>query len=766
MKATIKKIGMFVAMLCISSPIYSYDFEADGFFYDITDQSNNEVAVTYKTDSYNSYSGVANIPSSVIYNGTNYSVTGIGSYAFNKCSDLISVTIPNTVTFIGYKAFFDCTNIYSLTIGANVKTIGSYAFSTYNTSHEYEHYTIPKVIWLGNTPPSGVEEIESNCNYVSNSDFSLSNRIIYPFLSSRFEVDSVVYIPVSPSDRTCDVIDCSYNPSNTEITIDSLVRNRNIELKVQQVNKYAFYKNNKITKLTISNSGNIGERAFYDCDALTSVVASNNGNIGKDAFYGCDALTTADLNITGYINVSAFENCVSLESAYINIVGSIGRDAFYGCKKLTTVSLGNNITTIGGFAFSENSSLETIIIPDNINSLGKYTFSGCSSLKNISIGSGIDVLPDRVFSGCSSLPSIMIPYTVYSINDDAFSGCSNLGDVTFEEFPSADDREPQYFPDWTSTNHDHNSTSSHEYSIEVMAGEILSYEIWSDSESLYDRLNVYENGTSIATISGINQSRIITRYFTEPQTLTLKVEYTKDGSTSSGKDVAGIRNIAIDNSLQLGSNGSSPLFNSCKLDELFIGRKLSYSSSSGSGYSPFYRNTSLRKVTITDAETQVCDNEFYGCSNLQEFSCGDGIKTIGNRAFSGCSSLESYTSGSSVESIGEEAFSDCTALTSFTTHAVIPPVCGTQALDDINKWECKLYVPQECIDDYKAAEQWKEFFFVEVSDIEDISIDESATYPIEIYNISGIKVGNSIENLAPGIYIKRQGNKTEKIMIQ
>ena len=361
----------------------------------------------------------------------------------------------------------------------------------------------------------------------------------------------------------------------------------------------------------------------------------------------------------------------------------------------------------------------------------------------------------------------MIPYTVSSIEDYAFSGCSNLGDVTFEELPSVNDREPQYFPDWTSTNHDHNSTSSHEYSIEVMAGDILYYEIWSDSGSSFDELNVYENGTSIATISGRNQSRIITRSFTKPQILTLKVEYTKNDIKSSGKDEAGIRDIAInDNRLILGSNEPSPLFADCKLDELFIGRKLSYSSSPNNGYSPFYRNTSLRKVTITDVETQVRDNEFYGCSNLQEFSCGDGIKTIGNRAFSGCSSMESYVSGASVESIGEEAFSDCTALTSFTTHAVVPPVCGNQALDDINKWECKLYVPQECIDDYKAAEQWKEFFFVEVSDIEDISIDESATFPIEIYNISGMKVGNSIENLAPGIYIKRQGNKTEKIMIQ
>lgn len=824
MKATIKKIGMFVAMLCMSSPIYSYDFEADGFFYDITDQSNNEVAVTYKTDSYNSYSGVANIPSRVSYNGTNYSVTSIGASAFRDCYGLISVTIPNTVTSIGNRAFLNCGNIRSLTIGVNVKTIEEYAFS-YETSYYYAHNTIHKVIWLGNTPPSGVEEIKSNCNYVSNSDFSLSNQITYPFLSSRFEVDGVIYVPVSPSDRTCDVIDCNYEPSNTEITIDSLVRNRNIELKVQQVNKYAFYKNNKITKLTISNSGNIGEYAFYNCnaltsvvasnngdigseafydcnaltsvvasnngnieqdafrscDALTSVVASNNGNIGQDVFYDCDALTSViasnngyiessafydcddltsvDLNITGYINESAFENCASLESANINIVGSIGSSAFKGCNKLTSVKLGNNITTIEEYAFSGNSSLETIIIPDNINSLGICTFSGCSSLKNISIGSGINILPIGVFSGCSSLSSIIIPHTVRSINRSAFSGCTNLGDVTFEELQSVDDREPQYFSDWTSTNRTANSYSSHEYIIKVMPGDILSFEIWSNSELSDGKLNVYENGTSIATLSGYN-SRIITRYFTKTQTLTLEVGYYKNSSFSS---YAGIRGIAINDSplILVG-----PLFGRCKLDELFIGRKLSYNPSSGSGYSPFYGNTSLRKVTITDAETQVYDNEFYGCSNLQEFSCGDGIKTIGNRAFSGCSSMESYVSGASVESIGEEAFSDCTALTSFTTHAAVPPACGNQALDDINKWECKLYVPQECIDDYKAAEQWKEFFFVEVSDIEDISIDESATYPIEIYNISGMKVGNSIENLVPGIYIKRQGNKTEKIMIQ
>ena len=834
MTSSLKHILFVAAMFLTYSSASAYDFEADGFYFNVTNQTNNEVEVTYKTTSYNTtYTGAINIPSTVEYNGTTYSVTSIGSSAFSGCIDLFSVTIPNSVTSIGASAFYNCSNIRSLTIGTGVTSISNYAFSeVYGNS--ISKYTIPKVIWLGNTPPSGVSNVKADLNYVSNSEFSLSNRVVYPFLSSRFEVDGVVYVPVSPSDRTCDVIDCNYDLTNTEIKIESIVINKNVELTVLNINAYAFYQNPKITKLEISNNGYIGdfafwnsslttviannngyignqafyrcgaltsviasnkgyigEKAFYDCDALTSVVASNKGYIGKQAFYSCDNLTTltatneghigeeafkncvklktADLNISGGIRDYAFSGCTLLETANINIVGSIENYGFEVCKNLTSVKLGDYITSIGSYAFSGNSSLETIVIPNNITSLGTYAFSGCTALKNVSIGRGVSSLPQYVFNNCNSLSSILIPYNINIVDNYAFDGCTNLGDVTFEEFNT--NKLPQYFPNWTSTNHTDSSSSSYEYNIDVVAGDVLSFEIWSDSESVCDKLTVYLNGTSIANISGRNQTQNITRTFNNAQTVTLKVVYSKDSSKSEGADEAGIRNIVLNDipelCVNLGSNGSSPLFSSCKLDEVYIGRKLSYKTSSNYGYSPFYRNTSLRKVTVTDAETQIYDNEFYGCSNLQEFSCGDGVTSIGKWAFSGCSSLESYLSGTSVETIGQEAFSDCTAMTSFTTNAQVPPTCGTQALDDINKWECTLYVPQESLEDYKAAPQWKEFFFIEDSGVDDVTVDniDVSSYPVEIYNLSGLKVGNSLNNLAPGIYIKRQGTKTEKIMV-
>lgn len=761
-----KKNNIIISLIIYLSgyiSAFAYDFEADGFFYNVINQEVKEVEVTYETTSYNTYSGVVNIPSTASYNGDNYSVTRIGKSAFEDCTELISVTIPNTVTNIGKQAFFNCTNIRSLTIGSGVTSIGSYAFSTETVSNA--KFSIQKVIWLGNTPPSGSSEIYASMNYVSNNQFSLSNQKVYPFLSSRFEVDNVVYVPVSPSERTCDVIDCNYAPTSTEITIDSIVKNKNIELKVLELNNYSFYNNDSISKLIISNSGNIGNYAFYDCDVLTSVVASNNGYIGEKTFYDCDALLTADLSNSGSIYNRAFEDCNSLKTALLNINGYIGKYSFSGCSNLNSVTIGNKVTEIQDYVFFKCISLPEINLPDNITSLGEYTFSVCSSLKDITIGHGIASLPNSVFLGCSSLPSIFIPANIASIKNYAFSGCRSLEDVTFEQ----QQKEYHSFPNWTSTNHAHNSSSSHEYSIDVQAGDILSFEIWSDCEADYDNLTVYLDGTSITTISGREKSKTITKTFSSEQTVSLKVEYTKDISNSFGKDEAGIRSIVLNyEPIVLGSNGSSPLFSYCPLDEVVIGRKLSYETSSDYGYSPFYRNTSLRSVKISDIEDTIYDNEFYGCSNLQEFECGDGVTSIGKWAFSGCSALKSYLSGTSVESIGQEAFSDCTAMTSFTTNAAVPPVCGNQALDDINKWECTLHVPQESIDDYQAAEQWKEFFFIEASGVEDVIADNEdySDCPIEIYNLSGLKVGASKENLSPGIYIMRQGNKVEKIMIQ
>ena len=55
-------------------------------------------------------------------------VTEIGSYAFQNCTGLQSVTIPGSVTTIGYEAFYGCTGLRTVTLNSGLITIKSQAF--------------------------------------------------------------------------------------------------------------------------------------------------------------------------------------------------------------------------------------------------------------------------------------------------------------------------------------------------------------------------------------------------------------------------------------------------------------------------------------------------------------------------------------------------------------------------------------------------------------------------------------------------------------
>ena len=683
----LKSMLVTLAMLLCAISASAEDFSVDGIYYNIIDSEKLTVEVTYRGSSSNSYSneylGDVVIPETVTYESKTYSITSIGEYAFCYCSSLTSVTIPNSVTSIGrsafygtawynnqpdglvyagkvaykYKgtmpsntsielaegtlgiaggafencpsltsitipnsvtsigecAFWNCSSLTSINIPNGVTSIGSSAFSGCSSLKTMvvgtgvlsigSGQTRPvKTIWLTNTPPSGYSNLAGNINYVANEQYgSISSKKVYKYLSSMFEVDGITYVPVNPSERTCDVIDCNYDSTLTDIKINETVSYKNISMNVKEVMPHAFYGNKYIKNISLKNNGGVGIYAFYQCASLQEAIISNNGSIGSEAFASCTALQKATISNKGSIGSEAFASCTALQEATISNNGSIDSKAFYNCESLTTATLGDSIKSLGGYAFSGCKQLKEIIIPNAVKSIGGYCFENCSAMNKAIIGNSVETISIYAFSGCSSLPELTIPKSTTSIADYAFSGCTGLKKFVIE------DRET---------------------------------------------------------------------------------------------------------TLKLGSNGSNPLFKDCPLDYVYIGGDISYSTSSSYGYSPFYRNTSLREVVITDKETEISANEFYGCTNLQNFTVGDGVTTFGDWAFSGCSSLKKLSFGSQLKTIGKEAFSDCVAVTEITSKATTPPTCGSMALDDINKWECTLNIPKGCSAAYQAAEQWKEFFFI------------------------------------------------------
>ena len=541
------------------------------------------------------FSGCSSLTSVTISN----SVTTIRGYAFSGCISLTSVTIPNSVTTIEQSAFRGCSSLTSVTIGNSVTTIGYNAFENTNKT---------KIIWLTNTPPAGYRNVEGRIHYVANDLYTgLSNKKVYPYLSSIFEVDGIKYVPVSPSERTCDAIDCTYTGEPYELKINKKVNYKGVDMTVREFNPYTAYNCTKIKKAYIDIDGSIGHEAFNYCANLSTVNIAKVNDIGNRAFSECT-----------------------------NLVSVVVKD-------------GNNI---GESAFSNCSSLKTLSLDNKIKSLGRYAFRGCSNLKQFVIPDSVTILNYDLLRDCSSLKSIRIHKSIKEI-DKAFYGCTNLSTLIIE---------------------DRNTT-----------------------------LKLRSNNTAIT------------------------------------------RSI------------SSPLFGDCKLDSVYIGGKIVYETSSVYGYSPFYRNTSLRTVKISDAETTIYDNEFYGCTNLQNVSIGDNVKSIGKWAFSGCSSLKNFTFGSGLQSIGQEAFSDCFNITQISSEAVVPPTCGINALDDINKWNCKLFVPKANINAYKQAPQWKEFFFIESTTGITNTVYNKAGLA-DVYTIDGTKrlskaSTDEINALPKGVYI-------------
>ena len=96
-----KKQLLLLVMMLLPMMAMSDAVEIDGIYYNLT--SEPQVAeVTYNP---NKYTGSVVIPEKVVYDGNEYTVTAIGIQAFENCSGLSSITIPNSVTIIGDYAF-------------------------------------------------------------------------------------------------------------------------------------------------------------------------------------------------------------------------------------------------------------------------------------------------------------------------------------------------------------------------------------------------------------------------------------------------------------------------------------------------------------------------------------------------------------------------------------------------------------------------------------------------------------------------------------
>ena len=186
----------------------------------------------------------------------------------------------------------------------------------------------------------------------------------------------------------------------------------------------------------------------------------------------------------------------------------------------------------------------------------------------------------------------------------------------------------------------------------------------------------------------------------------------------------------------------------------------------------FCECSGLTSMTIPNSVTSIGNDTFRRCSGLTSMTIPNSVTSIGDGAFSRCSGLTSVTIGNSVTSIGNSAFEGCSGLRRLVSLADEPPVCDEGAFEEVDKTTCKLLVPEESINKYKAAGQWKEFLDISgCNGVDDVSVDTpDALY--EVYNLQGVRVGSGMreaevtdDTLPHGVYIlvSPQGRKKLKI---
>ena len=299
----------------------------------------------------------------------------IAGRAFQKCSRIKEINIPEGVKDIGDQAFWECKSLVKVVFPNSLKQIGSAGPYCWSEDFGVECVMYDNALYVGNRENPHLLLLRAVNEEITSCKISDKTRFIYSYAFRNCKSLASIIIPDSVIDIGALAFEGCSLLKNIELT-DSIV--------------------------------SIGYSAFSECTSLTSITLPNHLE-----------------DLEGYL----FHECTALESIVIpDSVQSIGGSAFQNCTALESIVIPDSVRSIGDSAFKNCTALESIVIPDSVRRIGSFAFENCTALKSVIMGKSVKEIGTGAFRKCENL--INITFLGYSRAitywDSAFDDCPLL----------------------------------------------------------------------------------------------------------------------------------------------------------------------------------------------------------------------------------------------------------------------------------------------------------------------------------------------------
>lgn len=351
---------------------------------------------------------------------SNYEVLTVGDNAYEGCSSIKEIKMPDNIVFLGKKAFYQNTSATDVIFGKNVWAADQNCFNGCTSLVNIEFNDIlttlaggcfqsctslKYVVGLPKTLCDWTDEFSTTGYGVGDGVFSGCTSLIGVVIPTTLQ-------RIAPSMFEGDI----------NLTTVRYANRGEYELSKARNVEYL----SGVGSNTCENKVKIKDKAFKNCAKLTDINFPSVTDVGISAFEGCTGVKSVSIPNTQYIRDTAFKNCSGMTFFKVGDCKVVGNNALEGCSSMTEITLLSD--QYGGSIKEDSKGIKITNDPDDTNSASGYTFKNCSAAKKITIKVEDKVkLSSGMFSGCTSLTEIGGDISGVSvIGKECFSNCSAL----------------------------------------------------------------------------------------------------------------------------------------------------------------------------------------------------------------------------------------------------------------------------------------------------------------------------------------------------